>query len=262
MKKRTFALRIDLESDKGIKKGVPKILKLLKKHKIKASFYVVMGGEANFFDFLRYRKAIPGERKIKAFSTIEKIRILLFPRDFVKKNKKILKEIIDDGHELGIHGWKHRSWLRGFDKIDIRKHLVLAKNKYIKIFGKEPLSFAAPGFKTDKKVIKILEELGFKVISDLPGNKPKKIKNKNIINIPITIKGKNNTPIIEYLTSKNLKDEKILEKLKEKIKKKKLSIIYVHGLFESIKKIDLLEDLFKYIKKNKIKNESLFNIGN
>ena len=254
--KKTFALRVDLESNKGIRIGLPRILDLLKKFNFKASFYVVMNGESDIFDIIRYRKQFGGERKIKVFSIIEKIRILFFPKDFVKKNEKILKRIIKENHELGIHGWKHRAWLRGFNKIDIKEHLILSKIKYEKLFKKEPTSFAAPGFKTNKKVIKLLGDLDFKIISDLPGNKPKKIK-KKIVNVPITINGKNNMPIIEYLASKNLRDEKILKILKKKIKQKKLSTIYVHGLFECIKKIDLLEDLFRFIKKNKIKVKKL-----
>ena len=110
-------------------------------------------------------------------------------------------------------------------------------------------------------MIKLLNDRGIKVISDLPGKEPFKIKNTNIINVPITIKGEKNTPIIEYLVSKGKNDEQILEIIKEEIKKNKISVIYVHGLYECLKKIELLGALFSYLHKNKIKVSKIEDIA-
>jgi len=254
---KTFALRVDIESSKGIREGIPKLLDLLKMHGIKASFYLVMGGESNIFELLKYRKKLPGERKIKVYSRLEMIRMLLFPNDFVSKNKSILQRILDEGHELGIHGWKHRAWIRGLDKINPHEHIKKAKEKYQKIFKQDPRSFSAPGFAVDDRVIKSLDKEGFIVISDLPGEKPFKMTNTNILNVPITVLGKNNTPIIEYLVSLGKKDKEILEIIKLKISEKDLFSFYIHDLFEARFKLDLLEDLFKFIKNKQIKNKRI-----
>ena len=186
-----FTLRIDLESDKGIKEGVPKILDLLKKHKIKASFYLSMGGESNFLEILKHRSSLKtsGERKIKLWSLKDKLRMVFFPIDFVKKNKRILRRIINEGHELGLHGWKHREWTRDLERINIKKKVKKSVKKYSKIFGKKPISFASPGFNTNNSVLRILEKNHIKFISDFPGDKLK--KHNNLKNIPITIHGKN-----------------------------------------------------------------------
>ena len=70
-----FCLRVDLESQKGISKGLPKLLDVLAKYNIKASFYLVMGGESNIFEILMNRGNVPGasERGINVFSFFEKI---------------------------------------------------------------------------------------------------------------------------------------------------------------------------------------------
>ncbi len=251
-----FTLRIDLESDKGIK-AVPRLLDLLKKHHVKASFYIPMGGESNILDLLRYRGRLKsaGERKIKVFSLLDKIRIILFPRDFVKSNKKILKRVLKEGHELGLHGWKHREWTRGLEKLNIRKRILMAKEKYIKIFGKNPISFACPGFNINNKVIAMLEKYEIKYISDFQGEKPKKYG--KIKNIPITILGENKMPFIEYWVEKRKTDKEILEIFKEDIKDKKLISFYIHGLFEARFKLGLLEEVFKFIKNKKLKNKRI-----
>lgn len=256
-----FSLRIDIESDKGLKEGVPKILYLLRKHHIKASFYVTMGGESSLFELLFYRKKLNGERGIKIFSNVEILRMALFPRDFVSKNKEILRKIVEDGHELGIHGWKHRRWTRGLERINIGRDINKAKVKYMHIFGKKPESFCSPAFKINNKVIHELDRQGFRVISDIGGNNPFRIDETKITNVPITIKGKNNTPIIEYMVSQDKKDAEILEYLKKEIKDKKYSIMYVHDLYECIEKIGLLDNLFSWINKNKIKTDTIYNLG-
>ena len=250
---KTFTLRIDLESDKGIKEGVPKLLDLLKKYNIKTSFYLSMGGESNVLEVLKYRNKLKSssERKIKLWSLKDKLRMGFFPKDFVKENKKILKRILNEGHELGLHGWKHREWTRGLKKINLKNTISKSIKKYKSIFNETSISFACPGFNVNNKVLEVLEKNNIKFISDFSGNKPKKYG--KIKNIPITIQGKNKMPIIEYLVSIGKKDEEILEIMKKEIMKKELASFYIHGMFEARFKLKILEEIFKFIKKNKIK---------
>jgi peptidoglycan/xylan/chitin deacetylase (PgdA/CDA1 family) len=250
--KKKFTLRVDLESNKGIRKGLPRLLDLLKKYNLKASFYLVMGGESSLKEIINHRGKLKsaGERSLKIWSTKEKIRMVLFPKDFVKDNINILRRILEEGHELGLHGWKHRAWTRGLDRINIREHVIKAKKKYLKIFDKLPISFCSPGFNSNPKVIKILEEEGIRFISDFSGDTPQyygKIKN-----VPITICGKNRTPIIEYMVSLRKSDKDILNYLKKNMKNNKVSSFYIHGLFEARFKLNLLEEIFKFIKTEKI----------
>src|SRR3990172_42816 len=184
-----FTLRVDLESYKGIRYGLPKLLDALKKYQIKASFYLVMGGESNIFEILKYRSNIASsdERKIKIWSVRDKIRMVLLPKDFVKSNIRTLRRILEEGHELGIHGWKHREWTRGLDRINIKNRIGKSIERYIRLFHQKPISFAAPGFNTNEKVMEVLERHGIKFISDFPGNQVKNYgKTKNI---PMTITG-------------------------------------------------------------------------
>lgn len=255
MKNRTFTLRIDLESDKGIRKGLPKLLDLLKKEGVKASFYLVMGGESNILEILKYNKKMESsaERSIKVWSLLDKLRMVLLPKDFVKANKKILQRILDEGHELGIHGWKHREWTRGLEKIDIKNRINKAIDRYNHLFGQKPISWASPGFNINNNVLDILNDSGIKYISDFEGKKLKlfgKIKN-----IPLTICGDNRTPIIESLVSDNKSDDEIFEMIKKKITDNNLSSFYIHDLFEARFKLELLERIFNFIRDKRIENK-------
>lgn len=253
---KSFTLRVDLESDKGIK-AVPKLLDLLKKYDMKASFYLVMGGESNFIDVIRYNKKLENaaERKIKIWSFKEKIRMVLFPKDFVKENLPILKRILDEGHELGLHGWKHRAWSRGLHKIDYKEHITKAINKYIRLFKVKPISWSSPAFNINNSVLKELEKVGIRFISDFGGGEVKYIG--KIKNIPITIMGENNSPFIEFWAGKGRSDSEILEIFKKEIEDKEIISFYIHGLFEGRFKLRLLEEIFKLIKEKNIKNKRI-----
>ncbi len=255
MKNKIFTLRVDLESDKGIKEGLPKLLNLLKKYDLKASFYLVIGGESNFLELIKHRGGMKssGERKIKLWRTKEKLRMALLPRDFAKKNISILKRILDEGHELGLHGWKHREWTRGLNKIDVPNRIKLCKIKYKSLFGKSPISFASPGFNINEKVLKLLENEGITFISDFQDKKVEKYG--KIKNIPMTILGKNKMPIIEFLVEKRKKDDEIINEIKKKINGNKICSFYIHGLFEARFKLRILEEIFKYVKNKKILNK-------
>ncbi|MBI3623770.1 polysaccharide deacetylase family protein [Candidatus Pacearchaeota archaeon] len=254
---KTFTLRVDLESEKGIKLGLPRLLDLLKRYNIKASFYLVMGGESNIIEILKYRNKLKssGERSIKVWSIKDKIRMTLFPKDFVKNNIHILRRVIADGHELGIHGWKHREWTRGLDKINTRERIIMAKKKYFYFFGKKPVSFCSPGFNTNEKVLRVLDDEGIKFISDFQDKKVKEYF--KIKNVPITILGEERTPIIEFLVGKGKSDEEILSIIKEMMQKEEICSFYMHDLFEARFKLPLLEEIFKYVKKNKILNKRI-----
>ena len=252
-----FTLRVDLESQKGISERLPKLLDLLNEYETKASFYITMGGESNIFELMNYRGKMPvlGERKIKIFSFAEKLRMALFPKDFVTKNIKVIQRIIDEGHELGLHGWKHREWTRGLHRINTEKAITKSMEKFEKLFGKKPISWASPGFNVNQKVLEILESDNIQFISDFQGSK---IENYGKIkNIPITILGENKTPIIEYLASMGKNDEEISEKIISEIKNNEISSMYIHGMFEARFKLDVLRKIFEFVKKNKIENKRI-----
>lgn len=246
-KQKIFVVRIDLESDKGIREGLPKILELFRKHDVKGSFYLVMGGESNLFEILLNRSPLKsaGERSIRLWSLKEKLRMLLFPKDFVKTNKKILQRILQEGHELGMHGRKHREWTRNLDNVPVKKRLTQMISRYEAYFKQSPKSWSSPGFNINKKVLRELNLAGIKYISDFD----RKGNFEGLENIPINLCGKHRMPFIEYWVGQDKTDSEILEIFKKEIKGKKFVSFYLHGMFEGRYKIDLLEKMILELKK-------------
>ena len=56
MLEKTIALRIDVDTSMGLKKGVPRLLDILKKHRIAATFFIVMGPDSMGRHVSRFKK--------------------------------------------------------------------------------------------------------------------------------------------------------------------------------------------------------------
>lgn len=260
-----FALRVDIDTRKCLRKGVPILLDLLKKYKIKASFYIPVGGESTILELLRHRKNEPPRETIPKLTKLELLRMIIAPKNFAEENKHILKRILREGHELGVHGWKHREWSCSLDKIDVDDRFSKMVKKYESLLGRKPRSFAAPDFKTNERVLQALDEFNFIVASDLEGDEPFHPKMGKItlkhVQVPITIKGENNLPIIEYLALKRRSDEEIVNTVIKEIERRKLATFYIHPSFEVLQKLDVLENILRYVHENDIKTETFLEIA-
>jgi len=140
MKKKVYILfGFDMESDngnytrnyEGAKSGTPKILEVLNKNNVKATF--------------------------------------LFTGDTAENNKQVVYEVYEGGFEIGCHGLMHETLDIGQTLYscpgDIRIRPRLEKNIQIieKIIKDRPVSFRAPRLWQTNEQVKILEDLGFLV---------------------------------------------------------------------------------------------------
>ena len=75
--------------------------------------------------------------------------------------------ILEKGHELGLHGYDHYTWLNNLDSFtegQIRDFISHGCERIEKAFGFYPKAFAAPGFKTNPNFIAVLDDFRFKYL--------------------------------------------------------------------------------------------------
>ncbi|MUT68229.1 polysaccharide deacetylase family sporulation protein PdaB [Paenibacillus sp. NEAU-GSW1] len=75
----------------------------------------------------------------------------------------IVKKIIDAGYEIGSHGHKHDNYSKLSDD-EIRTQIQTAHSILSDITGKQPNLIRLPNGDFDKRVLRIAEELNYKVI--------------------------------------------------------------------------------------------------
>src|SRR5439155_24799445 len=150
----TVALRVDVDTRRGLEEGVPRLLELFRRATLRASFFVTMGPDRSG---VAIRRALRPGFLLKMWRTnpfrLYGLRTLLsgtlLPALPVGAGAPaLLRQIAEAGHEVALHGWDHVGWLDRFDRLAplaIRADLTSAARDFISFFGHEFWAIAVPG---------------------------------------------------------------------------------------------------------------------
>lgn len=179
---RLIGIKVDVDTYAGMRKGVPRLLSLFKENNIHASFFVPMGKDhtgrtvKRVFTRKGFLKKAGRVGVVSTYGIKTLLYGLLLPGpEIARRNVSLLHKIIDDGHELGIHGHDHVYWhdhIKGF----ARKRTEEEVNKLLKVYrelaGVDARSFAAPGWMINHHVLRAFQENGLVYSSDTRGTAP------------------------------------------------------------------------------------------
>ncbi len=176
-----LGLRIDVDTRLGLQEGVPRLLDLLRRHSIHASFFVTFGPDHSGRAIKRiFRPAFIAKMwrtnpfRLYGFKTL--LAGTLLPASPVGEGYPgLLKDIVAEGHELGIHGYDHVLWqdrLDGMQNSEIESQLKLAYEAYERVIGAPPNSTAAPGWICTRQSLEVQEQFNFLYASDVRGDSP------------------------------------------------------------------------------------------
>ncbi len=179
MMKRVIGLKVDVDTCEGMKHGVPRLAALFKKHGVRASFFVPMGKDHTGWTVKRVftkrgfisKASRVGVLNTYGFKTLM-YGLLLPGPNIALRNVALLRTLEQEGHEVGIHGLDHVYWhdhIKGLDREKSRRILEEAASTYSRIMGKDPRSFAAPGWMINQHALAWFEEKGFIYSSDVRG---------------------------------------------------------------------------------------------
>jgi undecaprenyl phosphate-alpha-L-ara4FN deformylase len=179
---KTIGIKVDVDTDEGMKNGVPVFLDLFRKYGIRSSFFVPMGKDHTGWtakrDFTRkgFLKKAGRVGVISTYGIKTLMYGLLLPGpEIAKKNGALLRRITGEGHEAGIHGLDHVYWhdhIKDMDRARTGKILNQAFITYREITGNPPLSFAAPGWMINSHALRYFAENGVAYSSDTRGSYP------------------------------------------------------------------------------------------
>lgn len=177
----TVALRVDVDTRRGLEDGVPRLLDLFRRTGTRASFFVAMGPDRSG---LAIGRALRPSFLLKMWRTnplrLYGARTLLsgtlLPSRLVGAGMPaLLRQIVEEGHELAPHGWDHVGWqdrVHRWLAARVRAELHLAVEAFEAIVGVRPHASAAPGWRTSPAALLIQEELGLRYASDVRGTTP------------------------------------------------------------------------------------------
>jgi peptidoglycan/xylan/chitin deacetylase (PgdA/CDA1 family) len=176
-----LALKIDVQTYRGTREGVPRLLEVLKRHGAQASFFFALGPDRTGRAINQFfRRGFPG--KTPRLSMIEHYGIqtllygTLFPApDIGISCADIMRSVGDMGFEVGVHCFENSRWQNKvafknaeWTKQDMRSSV----RRFTDIFGEAPKAYAAAGWQLNRDSLRQTQRLGFDYASDTRGSHP------------------------------------------------------------------------------------------
>jgi undecaprenyl phosphate-alpha-L-ara4FN deformylase len=179
-----LALKIDVDTLRGTREGVPALVDLLKREAADATFLFSLGPDRTgralrrvfrrgFFDFAR---------KVSRTSVLEHygLRTLLYGTllpgpDIGRRAGEVMRRVRDAGFEVGVHCFDHTTWQDFVSRRGeawTREQMLRAVLRFREVFGVAPQVHGAAGCQMSDAALALEEELGFLYASDTRGETP------------------------------------------------------------------------------------------
>ncbi|MEO8936541.1 MAG: polysaccharide deacetylase family protein [Burkholderiaceae bacterium] len=172
---RHLTLKIDVDTLRGTREGVPRLLDLFDRHGIVATFLFSLGPDHTGRAIKRALR--PGFfAKVQRTSVVEHygIRTLLYGTllpgpDIGLRGADVMRETAKRGHETGIHTWDHIAWQDYVRTRSARwtwRQMVRSYDRYQTIFGKPPATHGAAGWQMNDDALRQLDTWNMRYASD------------------------------------------------------------------------------------------------
>jgi len=176
-----LALKIDVDTYRGTKEGVPRLVELLKKHGAGATFLFSLGPDHTGRAITRVFR--PGFMKKVSRTSVREhygLKTLMYGTllpgpDIGRECAGIMRQVRTEGFEAGIHCWDHVKWQ---DKVVQARadwtegQMRLSLERFEEIFGEPARAYGAAGWQTNVHALRLTQRLGFHYSSDTRGHCP------------------------------------------------------------------------------------------
>ena len=157
-----LAVKVDVDTYRGTREGVPRLVELLQKHRAGATFLFSLGPDHTGRAMRRVLR--PGFfQKVQRTSVVKHygIRTLLYGTvlpgpDIGKRCAPMLRRVRDEGFEVGIHCWDHIKWQDGVATADAKwtaKQMQRACNRFVDVFKTAPTTHGAAGWQMSTGIV-------------------------------------------------------------------------------------------------------------
>ena len=176
-----LALKVDVDTYRGTREGVPRLVEILQRHRAGATFLFSLGPDHTGRAITRAFR--PGfMQKVGRTSVVEHygVRTLLYGTllpgpDIGRRCAQVLRRVRDAGFEVGIHTWDHVKWQDGVTGADhdwTVWQMALAAQRFREVFDEEALVHGAAGWQMNREAFRLTQRMGFVYASDTRGTHP------------------------------------------------------------------------------------------
>ena len=170
-----LVLKIDVDTYRGTREGVPNLVRMLKSHGAGATFLFSLGPDHTGWAMRRALR--PGFfKKVSRTSVVEHYGVktlmygvLLPGPDIGAKTAAQMRATRDAGFEVGIHTWDHVYWQDNVARRDPAwTDAIMAKSeaRHAQVFGQAPHTHGAAGWQMNAHAFARHDRMGYRYASD------------------------------------------------------------------------------------------------
>jgi undecaprenyl phosphate-alpha-L-ara4FN deformylase len=177
----TIALKVDVDTYRGTRYGVPRLVEMLRQQQAGATFLFSLGPDHTGRAIKRaFRPGFFGKVSRTSVVTHYGLRTLMYGTllpgpDIGIRCRDILIATRDAGFEVGIHCWDHVKWQDSVEKASpawTENEMNRAVARHADIFGTTPHVHGAAGWQMNAQALRLTQRLGFAYSSDCRGTHP------------------------------------------------------------------------------------------
>ena len=253
MSDKKIGLRIDVDTFRGTKVGVPNLNALFKKYDIKASYYFSVGPDNMGRHLWRMLKPAFAWKMLRTNAAGLYGPEIIFMGtmwpglQIGKRLGYVIKDTFDDGHEMGLHAWDHHRIQSKIDKMtsaQIAESLGKGVNCLTQICGQAPVTSAVPGWRCTDSLLEEKAKLPFTYNSDCRGESIFRpvVNGKALeqVQVPVTM-----PTYDEILGRDGVTDDNYNDFMLTQLKPGQLNVLTIHAEAEGGKCLNMFEDYIK-----------------
>lgn len=176
-----IGLKVDVDTLRGTREGVPRLMALCKKLGVDATFYFSVGPDHTGRALRRvFRKGFA--QKVARTSVLKHYGlktllygVLLPGPDIGREAGEVMRRVHSEGFEVGLHTYDHVRWqdhVAGASESWTRIEFERGMNAFKRVFGFYPNSHAAAGWQINAHALDLEREYGLAFASDTRGRTP------------------------------------------------------------------------------------------
>lgn len=176
-----IALKVDVDTLRGTREGVPALVRLFQRYRAGASFLFSLGPDHTGRAIRRVlRPGFIGKVNRTSVTRHYGWKTLLYGTvlpgpDIVRRAADIMCSVRDSGFETAVHTFDHVRWQDFVARRDgawTRREMDRALNRYRDVFGTAAPGHGAAGWQLNDHVLRYQDQIGLRWASDTRGTEP------------------------------------------------------------------------------------------
>jgi peptidoglycan/xylan/chitin deacetylase (PgdA/CDA1 family) len=256
-----LAIKIDADTDRGTRIGVPNLIALFSEFGIRATFLFSLGPDNTGRAVKRIFR--PGFlSKVGRTSVISTYGIrtlmngVLLPGPHIgRRNEGVMRSARDKGHEVGIHCYDHIRWQDGLAKMsrdDVYREFGKARTEFERVFGKPAMTAGSAGWQANGFSLAAYDDAHLLYASDTRGTRPFFPRENGTvfktIQMPTTL-----PTLDELLGRPEYPEERIVDHYLSLLRVDAPNVLTIHAELEGMKKIGLFRVFLNAVRERGIR---------